>query len=108
MSINRENLINAILSKDIRQIRKEAGKFDGTPVLCYLEDGTLKTYDRDGSPVQVQLPAERTPEAWEAFLIDHNVLFFYSSEEMETFLMEGKPIPQHTYNGLPPWVWLVR
>lgn len=106
--MNRENLIQAILSMDIRQIRKEAGKFDGVPVLCYLEDGTLRTYDSDGSPLQIQLPAERTPEAWEAFLIDHNILFFHSNEEMESFLVEGRPISPHTYKGLPPWVWLVK
>lgn len=106
--MSREKLIQAILSMDVRQIRKEAGKFDGVSVLCYLGDGILKTFDKDGNPLQVQPPRERTPEAWEAFLIDHNVLFFNSSEDMETFLTEGRPMTQHTYKGLPPWVWLVR
>lgn len=106
--MSRENLINAILSMDVRQIRKEAGKFDGVPVLCYIEDGIMKTYDKDGNPMKMQLPRERTPEAWEAFLIDYNVLFFNSSEEMESFLVEGRPMPRHTYKGLPPWVWLVK
>lgn len=106
--MSRENLINAILSMDVRQIRKEAGKFDGVSVLCYLDNGTLKTYDKDGNPMKIQLPTDRTPEAWEAFLIDHNVLFFNSSEELESFLVEGKPMPRHTYKGLPPWIWLVK
>lgn len=106
--MNKEKLINAILSMDVRQIRKEVGKFDGVPVLCYIEDGTLRTFDKDGNPLRVHPPTDRTPEAWEVFLIDYNVLFFDSSEEMESFLVEGRPMPQHTYKGLPPWVWLAK
>lgn len=103
----KEILIQAILKRSKSELRKATGRYDGKPILAYIEDGKLKTYGLAGETLDIATPKEKDVDIWADFLLRFNLIYFNGKEEMQDFINEGKPLPRHEYSGIPSWLWLL-